>query len=84
MINARQCSKYAAECRLLASSNDISPQRSLEQSIMALNWAALADEMDHENALAKPAAFSPLGAPVVPSSLAHLTYPCRQAGEVAA
>jgi hypothetical protein len=84
MINAKQCRIYAAECRLLASSSDISPQRSLEQSVMALNWAALADEMDRENAQAKPAAFSALGAPIVSSSLARLTYFCRRAGEVAA
>jgi hypothetical protein len=31
-----------------ASSSDISTQRSLEQSIMALNWSALADEIDRE------------------------------------
>jgi len=50
MISAKQCRIYAAECRLLASSNDISSQRSLEQMIMALNWSALADEIDRENA----------------------------------
>lgn len=40
---------------------------------MALNWAALADEIDLENAQAKPPAFSPLGSPLVASSLARLT-----------
>jgi len=51
---------------------------------MALNWAALADEIDRDNARAESAAFYPLGGPVVPSNLACLTHPCRQAGEVAA
>jgi hypothetical protein len=84
MITAKKCRTCAAECKLLASSIDIPAQRSLEQSIMALNWTALADEIDRENAQAKSAAFSPLGAPIVPSSLARLTYLHRQAGEVAA
>jgi hypothetical protein len=45
MISAKQCRIYAAECKVLASSSDISTQRSLEQSIMSLNWSALADEI---------------------------------------
>jgi hypothetical protein len=50
MISAKECRLYAAECRLRSSSSDASTQRSLEQSIMALNWSALADEIDRENA----------------------------------
>jgi len=63
MISPTKCRKYAAECRLLASSSDISAQRSLEQTIMALNWAALADQIDRDNARAASVAFSPLGGP---------------------
>jgi hypothetical protein len=48
MTSAKQCRIYAAECKVRASSSDISTQRSLEQSIMALNWSALADEIDRE------------------------------------
>jgi hypothetical protein len=84
MISAKQCRKYAAECKLLASSSNISAQRSLEQTIMALNWAALADDTDRDNARAASAAFYPLGGPVVSSNLAFLTHPRRQADEVAA
>ena len=40
---------------MLALSIDISTQRSLEQSIMALNWEALADQIDHDNAQATEA-----------------------------
>jgi hypothetical protein len=58
MISAKQCRVYAAECKVLASSSDISTQRSLEQSIMALNWSALADEIDIDSARAAYAAFS--------------------------
>jgi len=84
MINAKQCRIYAAECKVRASSSDISTQRSLEQSIMALNWSALADEIDRDNAGATSAAFYPLGGPVVSSNLARLTHPRHRAGEVAA
>jgi hypothetical protein len=48
MITAKQCRIHAAECQVRASSIDISSQRSLEESVMALNWSALADEMDRE------------------------------------
>jgi hypothetical protein len=57
MITAKKCRAYAAECRLRAAS--IASQRSLEQSIMALNWEALAEQIDRENA-ENAAAFSPL------------------------
>jgi hypothetical protein len=84
MINAKQCRKYAVECKLLASSPDISPRQSLEQTIMALNWVALADEIDRDNARAGSAAFPPRGGPVVSSNLACLTHPRHKAGEVTA
>jgi hypothetical protein len=45
MITAEKCRIHATECRILASSIDIPAERSLEQSIMALNWEALADQM---------------------------------------
>jgi hypothetical protein len=80
MISAKQCRIYSAECELRASSSDISTPQSLEQSIMALNWSALADEIDRD----ARAAFSPPGGPMVPSNLARLTHPRHQAGEVAA
>jgi hypothetical protein len=57
MISAKQCRIYAAECKVLASSSDISTQRSLEQSIMSLNWSALADEIDINSTRAASAAF---------------------------
>jgi hypothetical protein len=57
MISAKQCRIYAAECKVLASSSDISSERSLEQSIMSLNWSALADEIDNDGARAASAAF---------------------------
>jgi hypothetical protein len=84
MISAGKCRIYAAECELLASSSGVSSQRSLEQSIMAFNWTALADEIDRENAQVASAAFSPLGGPVVLSNLAWFKRVCRQAGEVTA
>jgi hypothetical protein len=49
MITAEKCRIRATECRVLASSIDIPAQRSFEQSIMALNWEALADQIDHDN-----------------------------------
>jgi hypothetical protein len=58
MISAEKCRIHATECKILASSVDMSAQRSLEQSIMALNWEALADQIDHENSHATAAAFS--------------------------
>jgi len=51
---------------------------------MALNWAALADEIDRDNARAADAAFSPQGGPVVSLNLACLTHPRHKAGEVTA
>jgi hypothetical protein len=48
MISAENCRIRATECKVLASSIDIPAERSLEQSIMALNWEALADHIDHE------------------------------------
>jgi hypothetical protein len=83
MITAKKCRIYAAECKLLASSSGISSQRSLEQLIMALNWAALADEIDRDYAQAATSAFSTLGGPVVPSNLAYLGRIRHQASEVA-
>jgi hypothetical protein len=44
MITAEKCRLHATECKTLASSIDVPTQRSLEQSIMALNWEALADQ----------------------------------------
>jgi len=41
MITAEKCRIRATECKTFASSIDIPTQRSLEQSIMALNWEAL-------------------------------------------
>src|SRR5450631_4651853 len=58
MITAEKCRMHATECRVLASSIDIPAQRSVEQSIMALNWEALADQIDHDNSHGTPAAFS--------------------------
>ncbi len=58
MISAEKCRIHATECKVRASSVDIPAQRSLEQSIMALNWEALADQIDHENSHATAAAFS--------------------------
>jgi hypothetical protein len=58
MITAEKCRMHATECRVLASSIDIPAQRSLEQSIMALNWEALADLIDHDDSRATAAAFS--------------------------
>jgi hypothetical protein len=55
MISAKNCRIRAAECKVLASSIDIPAQRSLEQSIMALNWEALADQIDHDNSQATEA-----------------------------
>jgi len=50
MISAEKCGAYANACKLRACSSGISTSRSLEQSIMALNWTALADQIDLENA----------------------------------
>jgi hypothetical protein len=83
MISAKKCRIYAAECRLVASSSDIAAQRSLEQLIMALNWTALADEIDRNTAQAASVTFSPLGSPMVPSSLARLAHPSHQADQTA-
>ena len=58
MISAENCRIRATECKVLASSIDIPAERSLEQSIMALNWEALADQIDRENFHANAAAFS--------------------------
>ena len=52
VITAEKCRIRAAECKTLASSIDIPTQRSLEQSIMALNWEALADQIDRDNSQA--------------------------------
>jgi len=57
MISAEKCRIHATACKELASSVDIPTQRSLEQSIMALNWEALADQIDRENSQATEAAF---------------------------
>jgi hypothetical protein len=58
MISAEKCRIRAIECKALASSVDMPIQRSLEQTIMALNWEALADQIDRENSHANAAAFS--------------------------
>jgi hypothetical protein len=55
MITAEKCRIRATECKTLASSIDIPTQRSLEQSIMALNWEALADQIDDDNSQATEA-----------------------------
>ena len=55
MITADKCRIHATECKTLASSIDIPTQRSLEQSIMALNWEALADQIDDDNSQATEA-----------------------------
>jgi hypothetical protein len=55
VITAEKCRIRAAECKTLASSIDIPTQRSLEQSIMALNWEALADQIDRDNSQATEA-----------------------------
>ena len=55
MITAEKCRIRATECKVLAASIDIPTQRSLEQSIMALNWEALADQIDDDNAQATEA-----------------------------
>jgi hypothetical protein len=58
MISAEKCRLHATACKQLALSVDIPTQRSLEQTIMALNWEALADQIDRENSHATAAAFS--------------------------
>jgi hypothetical protein len=83
MISAKKCRTYAAECRLIASSTDSSAQRSLEQTIMALNWTALADEIDRNSAQAASAAFFSLGGPVVPSNFTRLSHPSHRADQSA-
>ena len=55
MISAENCRIHATECKVLASSIDIPAERSIEQSIMALNWEALADEIDYDNSQANEA-----------------------------
>jgi hypothetical protein len=55
MITAEKCRIRATECKTLASSIDIPTRRSLEQSIMALNWEALADQIDDDNSQATEA-----------------------------
>ena len=55
MISAENCRIHATECKVLASSIDIPAERSIEQSIMALNWEALADEIDYDNSQATEA-----------------------------
>jgi hypothetical protein len=55
MITAEKCRIRATECKTFASSIDIPTQRSHEQSIMALNWEALADQIDDDNAQATEA-----------------------------
>jgi hypothetical protein len=55
MISAENCRIRATECKVLASSIDIPAERSIEQSIMALNWEALADEIDYDNSQATEA-----------------------------
>ena len=51
MISAENCRIHATECKVLGSSIDISAER----SIMALNWEALADEIDYDNSQATEA-----------------------------
>jgi hypothetical protein len=53
MITAEKCRIRATECKTFASSIDIPTQRSLEQSIMALNWEALADQIDDDASQAR-------------------------------
>jgi hypothetical protein len=53
MITAEKCRIRATECKTFASSIDIPTQRSLEQSIMALNWEALADQIDDDDSQAR-------------------------------
>jgi predicted ABC-type ATPase len=55
MITAEKCRLHAAECKILASSIYIPTQHSLEQSIMALNWEALAEQIDHDDSQAAEA-----------------------------
>jgi hypothetical protein len=55
MISAENCRIQATDCKVLASSIDIPAERSIEQSIMALNWEALADEIDYDNSQATEA-----------------------------
>jgi len=49
MITAENCRIHATECKVLGSSIDISAER----SIMALNWEALADQIDDDNSEAR-------------------------------
>jgi hypothetical protein len=55
VITAEKCRILAIECKTFASSIDIPTQRSLEQSILARDWEALADQIDHDNAQATEA-----------------------------
>ena len=57
MISAENCRIQATDCKVLASSIDIPAERSIEQSIMALNWEALADQIEHDNSQATEARF---------------------------
>ena len=78
MIGAMQCRQYAAECNVVASSSGISKPRSLEQRIMALNWTALADEIDRERAKLNWWRALPWVTPIV---FSRLTHPVHKAGE---
>jgi len=60
VITAEKCRTRAAECKTFASSIDIPTQRSLEQSILARDREALADQIDRDNAQATQARLAAL------------------------
>jgi hypothetical protein len=74
VITAEKCRLQATECKTLASSIDVPTQRSLEQSIMALNWEALADQIDHHNSQATQARLLALFAGVFRPLVAYVDF----------
>jgi hypothetical protein len=74
VITAEKCRMRATECKTLASSIDIPTQRSLEQSIMALNWEALADQIDHDNSQATQARLAAFFAGVFRRQVAYVGF----------
>jgi hypothetical protein len=75
MITAEECRIQAAECKAHASSLDITSQRSREKLIMALNWEALADQIDQDNSQVTKARlvalFTGLFRPVAPDLIRY-------------
>jgi hypothetical protein len=60
VITAEKCRLRATESKTLASPVDVPTQRSLEQSVLARDWEALADQIDRDNAQATEARLAAL------------------------